>query len=136
MRCDDTPIEANFGSICRENGEYNGRNVIDKQRKEGVHKLLVYLTLSEEIPLWGSEGVYRNGKAVGHIRWAEYGYFINKSIGKAYIQRNDGEPIDNEYLKQATYEIDILGKLYPAKLHLSSPFDANNQRIFGLYNEI
>ncbi|XP_055319034.1 sarcosine dehydrogenase, mitochondrial-like [Sitodiplosis mosellana] len=136
LRSDDTPVEANLESICRESGAYKGRNVVEKQQNEGIHKRLVYLTLSEEVPLWGLEGVYRNSEAVGHLRWAEYGYMTNKSIGKSYIHRSDGQPIDTEYLKQGTYEIDVLGKLYPAKLHLSSPFDKTNQRILGYYNEI
>lgn len=136
MRSDDTPVEANLLSVCRENGVYKGKNVVDRQQKDGVHKRLVYLTLSDEIPLWGLEGVYRNSEAAGHLRWAEFGYFINKSIGKCYIQRLDGKLIDKEYLKQATYEIDVQGKLYSAKLYLNSPFDITNQRILGYYNEI
>lgn len=110
--------------------------MIEKQRIEGVKKRLVYLTVSDEIPLWGLEGVYRNGEPVGHLRWAEFGYMTNKSIGKSYIHRSDGQSIDTEYLKQGTYEIDVLDKRYPAKLHLSSPFDKTNQRIQGFYNEI
>lgn len=129
-------MEANLESVCRDNGTYKGRNVIEKQQNEGVNKRLVYLTVSEEIPLWGLEGVYRNNEPVGHLRWAEFGYFINKSIGKSYIHRSDGKPIDDEYLKEAKYEIDILGKRYPAKLYLNSPFDQTNQRIIGYYNEI
>lgn len=110
--------------------------MIEKQQNEGVRKRLVYLTVSEEVPLWGLEGVYRNGEPAGHLRWAEFGYFTNKSIGKCYIHRSDGKPIDDEYLKEAKYEIDVFGKLHPAKLHLNSPFDATNQRILGYYNEI
>lgn len=77
--------------------------------------------MDEKIPLWSLEGVYRNGEAVGYLRRADFGYFINRPIGTAYIQRNDKKPIDIEYLVQASYQIDVLGKLYPAKIHLQSP---------------
>lgn len=123
LRSDDTPIEANLGKLCRESGEYKGKEAVEKQRNHGVHKRLVYLTLDEKIPLWGLEGVYCNGKAVGYLRRAEFGYYINKSIGKSYIRSTDGAAIDTKILTKGAYEIDVLGKLYPAKLHLQSPLD-------------
>lgn len=103
------------------------------QRATGIRKRLVYLTIDEKIPLWGLEGVYRNGKAVGFLRRAEYGYTIDKPIGKCYINRTDDQIIDNTFLLQGKYEIDVMGRLYEAKLHLKSPFDSKNQRIFGNY---
>lgn len=122
--------------VCRVDGAYKGRDVIEKQQKDGVNKRLVYFTVSEEVPLWGLEGVYRNGEPVGHLRRAEFGYFINKSIGQSYIRRTDGGPIDMNYLKQGVYEIDVLGKLHRAKIHFKSPFDKTDQRLSGYYNEI
>lgn len=136
MRSDDTPLEANLEYVCRENGAYKGRDAIEKQQKDGLSKRLVYLTVNEEVPLWGLEGVYRNGEPAGHLRRAEFGYFINKSIGQSYICRSDGNPIDIDYLKQATYEIDVMGCLHPAKLHIKTPFDETDQRTLGFYNEI
>ncbi|XP_037027162.1 sarcosine dehydrogenase, mitochondrial-like [Bradysia coprophila] len=122
LRSDDTPIESNLEAICRQNGPYKGSNIVDKQRAEGVFKRLVYLTIDEKIPLWGLEGVFRNGKCVGHLRLGEFGYSINKSIGKSYISCAKGNWIDNEYLSNGQYEIDVLGQRYGAKLHLISPF--------------
>lgn len=122
--------------LCRENGAYKGRNVIEKQQNDGLTKRLVFFTVNEEVPLLGLEGVYRNGEPVGHLRRAEFGYTIQKSIGQSYIHRTDGKAIDNDFLKQATYKIDVMGCLYPAKLHIKSPFDHTDQRIIGFYNEI
>lgn len=136
LRSDDTPIEANLEMLCRKNGAYNGRQIVENQLKGGVTKRLVYFTLHDEVPLHGLEGVYRNDLAVGHLRRADFGYFLNKSIGKSYIHRNDGKPVDMDYLKQGSYQIDIMGKMYPAKIHIQSPFDPTNLRENGYYNEI
>lgn len=136
LRSDDTPLEANLEHLCRPEGTYKGRSAIESQQKRGLTKRLVHFTVNEEIPLWGLEGVYRNGEPVGHLRRAEFGYFINKSIGHSYIHRSDGKPIDIDYLKQATYEIDVLGCLHPAKLHIKPPFDTTDQRTLGFYNEL
>lgn len=116
LRSDDSPIEANLEFVCRTNGNYKGSSAVEKQRKNGTNKQLIYLTLDARVPLWGLEGVYRNGEAVGYLRRGDFGYSINKSIGNSYICRKDGQSIDGEYLTKGNYEIDVLGELYPAKI--------------------
>lgn len=78
---------------------------------------MTYFTIDEKIPLWGLEGVYRNGEAVGLLRRADFGHTINKSIGNAFIERLDGQNITDDYLQQGKYEIDVMGQFYEAKLH-------------------
>lgn len=118
MRSDDTPIEANLEFICRKNATYKGNGIVQKQLHDGVRKRLVSFTLNDSVAIWGLEGVYCNGNAVGYLRRADFGYFINKSIGKAFIDVRKEIDID---WKNGTYEIDVLGKMYPAELHLDSP---------------
>lgn len=134
LRTDDTPLEANLGFTCRKNGEYKGKNAIEKQKKNGVHKRLVFLTLNDQNPLWGLEAVYRNGDLVGHLRRGDYGYSLNKSIGQFYIKRSDNKPVDDEYIKSGNYQIEIMGHKYDAKCFIRSPFDSNGKRILGNYN--
>ncbi|XP_067632907.1 sarcosine dehydrogenase, mitochondrial isoform X2 [Eurosta solidaginis] len=134
LRPDDTPLEAGLAFTCRKNGNYKGKKAIDKQRRDGIRKRLVYLTLKEEVPIWGLEGVYRNGEAVGFLRRAEYAYALQKSFGQAYISKQDGDFINEDYIKNGSYEIDILGKRYKADCHLRSPFDPKNKRVLGKYN--
>lgn len=120
VRSDDTIIESNLISLCRQNSIYRGSDVVEKQKLNGIKKRLVYLTLERPIPMWGLEGVYRNGQAVGFIRRADYGYSIKKPIGACYIKRNDCHTIDDEYLMNAEYAIEVLGKRYPANIHINS----------------
>lgn len=133
LRPDDTPLEAGLGFTCRKNGDYRGKAAIDRQRAEGVKKRLVYLTLQDQVPIWGLEGVYRNGQPVGILRRAEYAYTLGKSLGQAYIARPDGQIIDTDYIKSGEYEVDILGRRYRADCHLRSPFDPKGQRVLGNY---
>lgn len=134
LRMDDTPLEANLGFVCRKKGTYKGKAAIEKQRNEGFNKRLVYLTLDEHIPLWGLEGVYRNGAAVGHIRRAEYAYALEKMVGKSYIRTPNDSTISADFINSGEYEIDVMGKRYKAKCHLKSPFDTDNKRLMGDYN--
>lgn len=119
LRTTDTPIEANLERLCRTNGKYKGHEIVAKQRAEGVKKRLTYFTMDKAVALWGNEGVYRNGEAVGFLRRADFGHTINKSIGNAFVKRADGQTVTDEYLEQGTYEIDVMGQKYEAKLHLS-----------------
>lgn len=134
LRMDDSPIEANLGFVCRKNGTYRGCDVIKRQRETGIQKRLVTLTLDEKIPLWGLEGVYRDGVAVGHIRRAEFAYYLNTIMGKSYIRNPSGSPVTAQFLESGKYEIDVMGKRCPAKLHLKSPFDPSNKRVMGDYS--
>ena len=129
---DDTPMEAGLGFTCCKDGDYKGKQAILKQKAEGIKKKLVYLTLDEQLPIWGLEGVYRNGEPVGFLRRAEYAYALGKPLGQAYIQSN-GQLIDADFVKKGNYEVSILGKLYKANCHLRSPFDPKGQRVLGNY---
>jgi len=83
--------------------------------------------------LRGSEGIYRNGESVGFIRRGGFGYAIGKSIGYGYVEDPNGGVVNNAYLKEGEYEIERMGKMIPATLHLKSLFDPKNNRIKGFY---
>lgn len=120
LRCDDTPIEANLNFVCRQtNRTYQGSDIIRDQQTYGARKRLVLLTLKSNIPIWGLEGVYCDNNAVGYLRRAEFGYSINKPIGKAFINVTDRAKHD---WQNGAYEIDALGVRYPAEIHLETPF--------------
>lgn len=136
LRPDDTPVEAGLEFTCRKTSKttYKGQQSIQQQQANGIRKRLVYLTLDDQVPIWGLEGVYRNGEAVGFLRRAEYAYYLRKPFAQAYIQRLDGQMVDVDYIQSGNYEIDILGERYKAECHLRSPFDPEGKRIKGIYN--
>jgi sarcosine dehydrogenase len=43
--------------------------------------------------------------------------------------------VSADWLKTGQYEMEVMGKKYPAKLHLRSPFDPKNKRLQGDYSE-
>lgn len=145
---DDTPLEANLGFVCRRTAtsptsdtgvgskrfdSYKGQSAIERQRAEGLRKRLVTLELDDQVPLWGLEGVYRNGEAVGYLRRADYAYSLDKMLGRAYIRQPCGSLITNEYLQSGSYEVDVMGTRHAARLRLRSPFDPENRRLHGDY---
>ena len=53
----------------------------------------------------------------------------------SYVHHPQGEKVTNKWLSEGSYQIEVLGQLYPANLHLKSPFDSKNLRIQGHYDE-
>ncbi|KAK4886911.1 hypothetical protein RN001_003182 [Aquatica leii] len=133
LRSDDNPVEANLSKICRKDGSYLGKDQVDKLKSEGVSKLRAFFTLNSKIPLWGNETIWRDDQIVGFLRRGDYGYFLKCSIGIGYIKHPKNKIITSESIKSGQYEIEVMGKRYPANLHLESPFDPNGQRIQGHY---
>ena len=37
--------------------------------------------------------------------------------------------VNNQYLKEGSYEIEIDGRLWPASLHLTPPYDPRSKRV-------
>lgn len=136
MRIDDNPIEANLGFVCRKRGEYLGMRYVEKLRAEGVKKRRVFFTLKDKIPIYGHEIIWRDDQVVGFLRRADYGFALDASIGIGFVQNPRGENITKSYLTNGTYEIEMMGKRYPATLHLNSPFDPKNLRLMGQYDQV
>ena len=72
-------------------------------------------------------GTRRDGKAVGYVRAASYGFTVGGSVGLAMIE--GGEPVDAAYLQSGKWEVEIAGKLHPARPSLRPLYDPENKRI-------
>ena len=138
IRPDDTPLEAGLGFTCKlkTNIDFKGRTALEKQKAEGLRRKLVTLTTrGAEFPLWGLEGIKRNGEFVGFVRRGEYGVYLDTNIAYGYVRRADGGVVDKEYLTTGEWTLEIMGKDYLVDLHLKHPFDSKNNRIKGFYDQ-
>ncbi|XP_072422224.1 sarcosine dehydrogenase, mitochondrial isoform X2 [Chiloscyllium punctatum] len=135
LRSDDTPLEAGLAFTCKlkSNIPFLGREVLEKQKAEGLFKRLVCFTIDEKVPMFGLEVIWRNGKVVGHIRRADFAFTLNKTIAYGYVRDPDGGVVTPDFVKSGEYSLERMGICYPAKVHLKSPFDPNNKRVKGIY---
>lgn len=46
--------------------------------------------------MFGLEAIFRNGVPVGHLRRAEFGFAINKTLGYGYIRNPDGGVVSSD----------------------------------------
>eukprot|EP00079_Xenopus_tropicalis_P031904 XP_017945675.1 PREDICTED: sarcosine dehydrogenase, mitochondrial [Xenopus tropicalis] len=135
LRPDDSPLEAGLAFTCKLKSAipFLGRGALERQKALGLKKRLVCFTLSEKVPLFGLEAIWRNGIAVGHVRRADYGFTINKTIAYGYIRNPEGGAVSPDFVRSGEYKLERMGIAYPAEAHLKSPFDPNNMRVKGFY---
>src|SRR5690606_20017598 len=90
---------------------------------------LVQVLLTDPEPLmYHSEVVYRDGVEVGYIRSASYGHTLGGAVGLAMVA--GGElPIDREWIENGTWEVDVAGTRYPAKVSLTALYDPKMTRL-------
>lgn len=134
IRIDDNPVEANLLQVCRKEGQYLGKQHVEKLKQHGVKKQRVFFTLEDKIALYGLETIWRDDSVVGYLRRGNYGYNLDSSIGSGYIEHPKGQILTEEFLNSGKYQIEVMDKRYPATLYLQSPFDPKNQRLFGQYD--
>uniref|UniRef100_A0A8D0HF58 Sarcosine dehydrogenase, mitochondrial n=1 Tax=Sphenodon punctatus TaxID=8508 RepID=A0A8D0HF58_SPHPU len=135
LRPDDTPLEAGLTFTCKlKTGiPFLGREALETQKATGIFRRLVCFTVDEKVPMFGLEAIWRNGKVVGHIRRADFGFAINKTIAYGYIRNPDGGLVSLDFVKSGEYMLERMGVTYPAKAHTKSPFDPENKRVKGIY---
>ncbi|MCI0745794.1 MAG: FAD-dependent oxidoreductase [Verrucomicrobia subdivision 3 bacterium] len=127
---DDTPLEAGlaFAIAWDKPVPFIGRDSLLKQRETGLKRQLVIFTLEDPEPtLWGSEPIYRDGKAVGYTTSGSYAHTLGAAIGMGYV--NHTETVNAAFLKSGRYEIAINGRRYAATPHLRAPYDPERKRI-------
>ncbi len=83
---DTTLLEANLGWICKpEKGDFIGRDVLLKQRQEGVRKRLVGFEMSDRRIARDGYPVWIEGKVAGQVTSGSYAPYLKKNIGLAYV---------------------------------------------------
>ncbi|XP_077354216.1 sarcosine dehydrogenase, mitochondrial [Festucalex cinctus] len=136
LRPDDTPLEAGLAFTCKLKSSipFQGRHRLEKQKEEGLRRRIVPFTIDEKVPMFGLEAIFRNGVPVGHLRRADYGFYIDKTIGYGYIRNPDGGVVSGDFIKSGEFTLERMGVTYKAKAHLRSPFDPENKRVKGIYD--
>jgi 4-methylaminobutanoate oxidase (formaldehyde-forming) len=125
---DETPYEAGLGfGVKLDKGDFIGRDALKKQKEAGLRRKLVMFTLEDpDIMLYGSEPMYRDGVWMDNLRSGAYGFTVGSAVGMGYVKYAD--PITEEWILNGKYELEVQGKMIPAKVHIRSPYDPKNER--------
>ncbi len=131
---DHTPLEAGLGWAVRRGPDrsFRGAEAIDRQRAEGLRKMLATFTVDpnvvgRDVVLLGRETIYRNGERVGWLSSGGYGYTIAKSIGMGYVRNPNGVTAD--WVASGTYELEVATKRVVADVSLRPLYDPTSSRV-------
>ena len=127
---DHTPLEAGLEWAVKLNKDvdFQGRAALETQQKNGVSKRLACFSIDSTKPhLSGRETLYRNGRRVGWLSSAGYGYTVGKSIGLGYVRNADG--IDKTFVLSGDYELEIATNRAPCEVHMQPLYDPHMKRV-------
>ena len=81
-----TPLEAGLGGIARPaKGEFIGRAALERQKKEGVKRLLAGFEMVDRGIARHDYPVRHEGQAIGRVTSGTFAPFLKKNIGLAYV---------------------------------------------------
>ena len=127
----DTPLEVGLGYFVKfdKPGGFIGREALLELKESGYRYRMPQFLLEDPEPmLYYGEIIYRDGVPVGHIMAGGYGHTLGASVGVGPVE-NPGDIVTAEYVKSGTYEIDIAGTRYPAKVSLRPMYDPKLERV-------
>ena len=83
-----TPLEAGLGWITKFSKEFTAKEILEKQKAEGISKKLVGFEMIEKgIPRQGYEIVDADGKNIGVVTSGTQSPSFNKPIGLGYVNK-------------------------------------------------
>lgn len=110
-------------------GGFIGREAVVDQLTAGPprRRLVQVLVNDPALLMHHAEVVHRDGREVGYIRAASYGFTLGGAVGLAMVEGD--EPVSKEWLAAGRWEVDIADEHYPAVVSLSPLYDPSMKRI-------
>jgi 4-methylaminobutanoate oxidase (formaldehyde-forming) len=121
----ENPYEAGLGFCVRlGKGEFIGRKALERVREQGPGQKLCTIAIGGEeyLSVYGGEAVHHDGRVLGRLRSAGYGYTVHRNIGYAYLPM--------ELAQEGTLlRVDVFGELVPATVAADVLYDPKGERL-------
>ena len=117
---DETPWEAGLGFAVKVDkaAAFTGRNALVDRPASAVTKRLVLLSFDDPAAFpWGGEPMLMNGANVGEITSAGYSRRHGRALAMGYACSD--QPLTDEAMVAARYEVDIAGERFAVTPHLT-----------------
>ncbi|MEM7056111.1 MAG: FAD-dependent oxidoreductase [Pseudomonadota bacterium] len=117
------PFEAGLDRFVRLEKDFRGKSGLIKQREQGLRRKLVSLSIDHlTAPAHSGDSVVSNGKVIGTVTSAGWGYRTAQNLAMAYIQpefANLGQQ----------FQVQILDTYAGAKVVASCQYDTENRHV-------
>jgi sarcosine dehydrogenase len=120
---DYTPIEAGLGGRVhlRSKGDFIGRAVLERQKAEGPERHLCTFVSDGNLPVFGGEPIWSDGRVVSLATSAGYGWTTGKTIFMGYLPA-DMTGTDG-------FEVEAFGERSPLRRVVGALYDPQNERL-------
>ena len=129
----DNPIEAGLGFTIAwdKPGGFVGRDALLEFKAQGTprNRVVNFLVHDPEADLFGNEPVLADGKWVGYVRAAAYGYSLGGPVGLAQVRHDDGVTAD--WLREQIFTVHTPHGDLPARLQTAPFYDPARTRILA-----
>ena len=129
---DHTPLEAGLGWACKlKTGiDFIGRGALEAQRAAPLKKRLACFVVDDpDVILLGRETIFRDGRQVGWLTSAGWGYTVNANIGYGYVR--DPAGVTDAMLGGGQSELEVANERVPCTVHTRALVDPDNLRVKG-----
>jgi 4-methylaminobutanoate oxidase (formaldehyde-forming) len=127
----DSVLEAGLGFAVDldKPGGFIGRDAVVAAKAAGpLTRRLVQVLVDDPEPLmFHAEVVRRDDRPVGYVRAASYGFTLGGAVGLVMVEAR--EPVNAAYLSSGTWDVEIAGCRYPARVSMRPLYDPDNLRI-------
>lgn len=114
----------------KERGFLGKEALVAKKAQGPLKKRMVQVLLDNpDALLFHAEPVLRDGKALGYVRSASYGWTLGGAVGLAMLESD--EPITNDWLSSGRWEVQVANELVPARVSLRPFYDPKSERVKG-----
>ena len=120
---DYTPIEAGLGFRVhlKSGGDFIGREVLAKQKKNGPERRLCTFTRTARLPLFGGETILHDGTPVSLVTSSGFGHSVGRMIMHAYLPR--------ALCDRSDFEIEVFGQRHGISRVDGPLYDPENLRL-------
>ena len=129
----DNPIEAGLGFTIAwdKPGGFIGREALLEFKAQGPPRDRVVSLFVDDAgaDLFGNEPVMADGKWVGYVRAAAYGYTLGGPVGLAQVFREDG--VTGDWLREESFTVHTPHGDLPARLQMAPFYDPARTRILA-----
>ncbi len=129
---EDTPLEAGLGFAVAwdKAGGFRGRDTLLAHREQPRTKRLIQFRLHDpDRLLYHDEPIYRNGELVGRTSSGMWSYVEGAALAMGYLVRRDGGAVDQAWLDDGEFEIEVATTRIPASTSIRSFYDPKNERV-------
>ena len=127
----DNPIEAGLGFTIAwdKPGGFVGRDALVEFKAQGTPRNRVVSLFVDEpaVDLFGNEPVLVDGRWVGYVRAAAYGYTLGGPVGLAQVFHEEG--VTAAWLREGSFTVRTPGGDYAARLQFQPFYDPERSRI-------